>query len=434
MKISKDSSTQLITDTSYQEVFDSEEVPATSIVSVETEQETKHELPLDFIDTNYGVLENNKETETSPALDSNLKARFSGWTAKFKISNSKKETPIGRPYVRPTEEKTVDSTRATQAGFPMESLSAAGHSLLDSTSWIGRGLGETGGKIASALPDRQQTAALLAATSQSLVSAGVKVGESLRSIRLPSARNLDPMPPSHSAVSSAHLGTGASEKVPAEGVFGISLQGVCTRESERGGVPQLVIACVHTLYSTGLETEGLFREDGSRTKQDQLMKHFNDDASPLLPEGCSAHDVAGLLKRFLRDLPEPLMTFELYSCVTSAGAPGGFPALVREALLTLPPAPFATLRLVLGLAAAVAQQHYFNKMDAQNLGRVLAPVLIWPEPPNKVETYSESNELEFMRKITEDIPAIAVVIEHLIECYDVIFNTPMYEEAILQQR
>jgi len=61
-----------------------------------------------------------------------------------------------------------------------------------------------------------------------------------------------------------------------------------------------------------LKTEGLFRIPGNNRRMSELQVHF--DTRPTTPVDFSSyvvHDVAGILKRFIRDIPDPLFTQRL---------------------------------------------------------------------------------------------------------------------------
>lgn len=55
-------------------------------------------------------------------------------------------------------------------------------------------------------------------------------------------------------------------------------------------------------------TEGIYRRAGSGTAVSELLAQFRKDAWAVqLTDKYSEHDVATALKRFFRDLPEPLL-------------------------------------------------------------------------------------------------------------------------------
>lgn len=78
-------------------------------------------------------------------------------------------------------------------------------------------------------------------------------------------------------------------------------------------IPKIVYQCC-TAIRKDLGQEGLFRIPGSavRMRKAQAAVDAGGDV-----EG-TVHDQAGLLKAFLRELPEPLLTFRLY-----VGMPAG---------------------------------------------------------------------------------------------------------------
>ena len=62
-----------------------------------------------------------------------------------------------------------------------------------------------------------------------------------------------------------------------------------------------------------IDTEGIFRRSGNISRINEMKKKINEanvDFVNLSSE--DTHVVAGLLKTFLRDLSEPLLTYDLY--------------------------------------------------------------------------------------------------------------------------
>jgi hypothetical protein len=80
-------------------------------------------------------------------------------------------------------------------------------------------------------------------------------------------------------------------------------------------IPILVHECVKHLKSCGLKSNGIFRVNGSEKRMAQLAILF--DEGPKFGygfqfEGYSVYDVADVLKKYIRGLPEPLLTTDLY--------------------------------------------------------------------------------------------------------------------------
>ena len=62
-------------------------------------------------------------------------------------------------------------------------------------------------------------------------------------------------------------------------------------------------------------SEGIYRRSGANSNVTKLLTLFRQDAwsVQLTRQEYTEYDVSSVLKRFLRDLPEPLLTIELHS-------------------------------------------------------------------------------------------------------------------------
>ncbi|CAL8134686.1 unnamed protein product [Orchesella dallaii] len=83
-------------------------------------------------------------------------------------------------------------------------------------------------------------------------------------------------------------------------------------QSPQMSVPAIVSACINHLESYGLHTTGIFRVSTSLKRIRQLREIIDSGKEIQFGEDHSPHDVAALLKEFLRDLPEPLLCRDLY--------------------------------------------------------------------------------------------------------------------------
>ena len=64
-------------------------------------------------------------------------------------------------------------------------------------------------------------------------------------------------------------------------------------------------------------TEGLFRISGNKKRQEELKYILNKGGKLNLfteDDSYNPHDIAGILKQFFGELPEPLLTRQLYDC------------------------------------------------------------------------------------------------------------------------
>jgi hypothetical protein len=82
-----------------------------------------------------------------------------------------------------------------------------------------------------------------------------------------------------------------------------------------GKIPLLVGKCGSYLKEHGLKVEGIFRVAGASRRVKELQFIFStqpDYGRKLDWEGYTVHDAASLFRRFLNNLPEPLVPLELY--------------------------------------------------------------------------------------------------------------------------
>lgn len=77
-------------------------------------------------------------------------------------------------------------------------------------------------------------------------------------------------------------------------------------------IPPVVRKCVDSLSITGvIDTEGIFRRAGNYSHLNDLKQKINQGEDVDF-KTVDTHVLAGLLKSFLRDLEEPLLTYDLY--------------------------------------------------------------------------------------------------------------------------
>ncbi|KAE8395308.1 hypothetical protein BDV23DRAFT_178832 [Aspergillus alliaceus] len=169
---------------------------------------------------------------------------------------------------------------------------------------------------------------------------------------------------------------------PLKPVFGVSLEDLYARDGT--AVPMIVYQCFQAIELFGLDMEGIYRLSGSANHINQMKQLFDNDSSQVdftNPENFyhDVNSVAGLLKQFFRDLPDPLFTSHSYSDFINAARidddvqrRDSLHALVNN----LPDAHYATLRaLVLHLNKV--QEHYTqNRMNAGNIAICFGPTLM----------------------------------------------------------
>uniref|UniRef100_A0A182JZH6 Rho-GAP domain-containing protein n=1 Tax=Anopheles christyi TaxID=43041 RepID=A0A182JZH6_9DIPT len=152
-----------------------------------------------------------------------------------------------------------------------------------------------------------------------------------------------------------------------------------------------------------ISQEGIFRKTGSLTRQNELKNSLlSGNVLPLDEAGYTAHDCASVLKSFLADLPEPLLT-ELYypaycqvadlyhSKETSERNEDRLLNALQLLLLLLPEENNILLRHIIELLHRTIQHEATNKMSAVNLATLFTPHLICPrkQSPEALHTTAQ---------------------------------------------
>ncbi|KAL1767685.1 SH3 domain-binding protein 1 [Sigmodon hispidus] len=201
---------------------------------------------------------------------------------------------------------------------------------------------------------------------------------------------------------------------PISRVYGVSLR---THLQELGRDIALPIeACVLMLLSEGMQEEGLFRLAAGASVLKRLKQTMASDPHSL-EEFCSdPHAVAGALKSYLRELPEPLMTSDLYDDWMRAASlkePGARLEALHDVCSRLPQENFNNLRYLMKFLALLAEEQEVNKMTPSNIAIVLGPNLLWP--PEK-----EGDQAQLDAASVSSIQVVGVV-EALIQNADTLF-------------
>ncbi|XP_076286546.1 rhoGAP_ARAP and RA_ARAPs domain-containing protein RhoGAP15B isoform X3 [Lasioglossum baleicum] len=146
-------------------------------------------------------------------------------------------------------------------------------------------------------------------------------------------------------------------------------------------VPVILDKCINFIYAHGIMTEGIYRRSGSTSAVVRLLTAFRHDAwqTQITRGSYTEHDVATVLRRFLRDLPDPLFPANIHDrlCLNTENVNENEQITVYRTLLsTLSPVPAATLRRILAHLHCLSQQSSRNLMTVENLSAIWGPTLM----------------------------------------------------------
>ncbi|XP_031723533.1 rho GTPase-activating protein 44 isoform X5 [Anarrhichthys ocellatus] len=167
-------------------------------------------------------------------------------------------------------------------------------------------------------------------------------------------------------------------------------------------------ACVTMLLECGMQEEGLFRVAPSASKLKKLKASLDCGVLDVQEYSCDPHAIAGALKSYLRELPEPLMTTELYDEWIQASNIQDMDKRLQALMAVcekLPTDNLNNFRYLTKFLARLGDYQDANKMTPGNMAIVLGPNLLW--------THTEPNMTEMMTTLSLQIVGIIEpIIQH----------------------
>ncbi|XP_026845882.1 uncharacterized protein LOC6602669 isoform X1 [Drosophila persimilis] len=165
----------------------------------------------------------------------------------------------------------------------------------------------------------------------------------------------------------------------------------------RYDVPVIVDKCINFVYIHGSMSEGIYRKSGSENSMHKLMSAFRADAFnvEITRNEYNEHDVANVLKRFMRDLPERLLgkLTDSFVFVTELNLAAEKIPIYRELLARLSPIEHETLRRIVGHLVFISSQQTKNKMSVQNLTMIWGPTLLAKKSDELIYSQKEADVL-----------------------------------------
>ncbi|KAL5010273.1 hypothetical protein ScPMuIL_012578 [Solemya velum] len=168
--------------------------------------------------------------------------------------------------------------------------------------------------------------------------------------------------------------------VPPTQQFGVSLNFI--KQNSGNTIPTSVERTVEYLRENALEVEGVFRRSPSAKVLREVQEKINNGNSVDFRELGDVHLPAVILKTFLRKLPEPILTYDLYEPIMRLHTMEHERVLMevkRMLVEELPEDNYQILKYIIQFLTEVAAHSDKNLMTAVNLGIVFGPNLLWPK-------------------------------------------------------
>uniref|UniRef100_A0A8C2TRA4 Myosin IXB n=1 Tax=Coturnix japonica TaxID=93934 RepID=A0A8C2TRA4_COTJA len=191
--------------------------------------------------------------------------------------------------------------------------------------------------------------------------------------------------------------------------FGVS---VSSLTSERNSVPIVMEKLLEHVEMHGLYTEGIYRKSGSANRMKELKQLLQADPSSVKLENYPIHTITGILKQWLRELPDPLMTSAQYSdFLRAVELPEKQEQLcaIYSVLEQLPQANHDTLERLIFHLVKVALIEDVNRMSPNALAIVFAPCLL--------RCPDTSDPLTSMKDVSKTTMCVEMLIKEQIRKY-----------------
>ncbi|KAI0954059.1 hypothetical protein AcW1_006672 [Taiwanofungus camphoratus] len=184
------------------------------------------------------------------------------------------------------------------------------------------------------------------------------------------------------------------KNVKKKGVFGVPLELLVEREGADSllgasrtamRIPSFVDDVVSAMRQMDMSIEGIFRRNGNIRRLKELTEAIDRDPSSVDLTQDNPVQLAALLKKFFRDLPDPLMTFKLHRLfIASQSLPteAERTRMLHMVSLILPKAHRDTLEVLFVFLKWVASFAHMDeetgsKMDLPNLATVICPSILY---------------------------------------------------------
>ncbi|NWS89089.1 RHG31 protein, partial [Toxostoma redivivum] len=213
---------------------------------------------------------------------------------------------------------------------------------------------------------------------------------------------------------------GAKQKLKRKGAasaFGCDLTEYL--ESSGQDVPYVLKSCAEFIETHGI-VDGIYRLSGVTSNIQKLRQEFVSDQCPDLTREVylqDIHCVGSLCKLYFRELPNPLLTYELYKKFTEAVS--HFPEdeqlpRIQNAIQELPPSHYRTLEYLIKHLTHLASFSNMTNMHTRNLALVWAPNLLRSK---EIEAVGCNGDAAFL-----EVRVQQLVIEFILNHVDQIFN------------
>uniref|UniRef100_A0A667XFU1 Rho GTPase activating protein 32a n=1 Tax=Myripristis murdjan TaxID=586833 RepID=A0A667XFU1_9TELE len=193
-------------------------------------------------------------------------------------------------------------------------------------------------------------------------------------------------------------------------------------------VPQVIKSCAEFIEKHGV-VDGIYRLSGISSNIQKLRHEFDSEQIPDLSRDLfrqDIHSVGSLCKLYFRELPNPLLTYQLYdrfSEAVSAATDDQRLVKIHNVIQQLPPPHYRTLEFLMRHLSRLATFSSVTNMHTKNLAIVWAPNLL---RSRQIESACFSGTAAFM-----EVRIQSVVVEFILNNTEALFSPKL--NAIIRE-
>ncbi|KAJ7583291.1 LIM domain-containing protein [Mycena floridula] len=200
---------------------------------------------------------------------------------------------------------------------------------------------------------------------------------------------------------------GDKKNIKKKGVFGVPLELLVEREGSDSvlgaspatlRVPSFIDDVISAMRQMDMSVEGIFRKNGNIRRLRELTDSIDRDPASVDLTQDNAVQLAALLKKFLRDLPDPLMTFKLHRLLLASQSqvvpePEDRKRLLHMLAIIMPKAHRDSMEVLFVFLKWVASFAHLDeetgsKMDMANLATVICPSILYSRARDGMENFN----------------------------------------------
>eukprot|EP01102_Stenamoeba_stenopodia_P007707 TRINITY_DN2171_c0_g2_i3.p1 TRINITY_DN2171_c0_g2~~TRINITY_DN2171_c0_g2_i3.p1 ORF type:complete len:705 (-),score=134.98 TRINITY_DN2171_c0_g2_i3:153-2267(-) len=197
-------------------------------------------------------------------------------------------------------------------------------------------------------------------------------------------------------------------KLQKKAVYGVDIQDVWTNsETAPDRLPSFLTSIFTYLYKNCLKLEGVFRLSANKEEVKAFKVSIDQGNQPDYSTVDDPHVVSNLLSVWLREMPSPLCTFQLYERFLAVQAnvenKKAYVHMLSNTIKQLPAPNRAVLQHLLHLLANVSLYSETNKMTPSNLAIVFGPTILYGEKADALTFAVVNGVVEGMIKHYEEL-------------------------------